>query len=55
VLELWRSSLEARRAALIRARDEQRLDDEVLREVLEEMDLQQAMMAQWQPGRLREG
>jgi CPA1 family monovalent cation:H+ antiporter len=55
LLELWRNTLEARRAALVRARDERRLDDEVLREVLEDMDLQQAMMAQWEPGRLGDG
>ena len=34
-------------AALILARDERQLDDEVLREALEGLDLQQAVMANW--------
>jgi CPA1 family monovalent cation:H+ antiporter len=51
VLELGRTVLEARRAALVAARDERKLDDEVLREVLEEIDLQQAVLANWEPGR----
>lgn len=37
--------LMARRAAVVKARDERRLDDEVMREVLEQMDLEQAAMA----------
>ncbi|MEQ1769718.1 MAG: sodium:proton antiporter [Devosia sp.] len=36
--------LAARREAVVRARDERRLDDEVMREVLEEMDFEQASM-----------
>ncbi len=51
VLELGRTVLESRRAALVAARDERKLDDEVLREVLEEIDLQQAVLANWEPGR----
>jgi len=47
MLELGRVMLEARRAALILARDERQLDDEILREVLEGLDLQQAVMANW--------
>lgn len=47
MLELGRLMLESRRAALILARDERQLDDEVLREVLEGLDLQQAVMANW--------
>jgi len=47
MLELGRLMLEARRAALIAARDERQLDDEVLREVLEGLDLQQAVLANW--------
>lgn len=47
MLELGRVMLESRRAALILARDERQLDDEILREVLEGLDLQQAMLANW--------
>jgi len=47
MLELGRLMLESRRAALILARDERQLDDEVLREVLEGLDLQQAVLANW--------
>jgi CPA1 family monovalent cation:H+ antiporter len=51
VLQLGRTVLEARRAALVAARDERKLDDEVLREIMEEIDLQQAVLANWEPGR----
>ena len=51
VLDLGRTVLEARRAALVAARDERKLDDEVLREIMEEIDLQQAVLANWEPGR----
>lgn len=51
VLELGRTFLDARRAALIKARDERQLDDEVLREIMEDLDLQQAVLANWQPAR----
>jgi CPA1 family monovalent cation:H+ antiporter len=47
MLELGGIMLEARRAALIKARDDRQLDDEVLREELEELDLQQAVLANW--------
>jgi CPA1 family monovalent cation:H+ antiporter len=47
MLELGRLMLETRRTALIKARDERKLDDEVLREVLESLDLQQAVLASW--------
>ena len=42
----------ARRAALIRARDDRQLDDEVMREMLEQMDFEQAVMASWTPARV---
>ncbi|MDC9825074.1 hypothetical protein PRN20_15185 [Devosia sp. ZB163] len=51
MLDLGRTVLEARRAALVAARDERKLDDEVLREIMEEIDLQQAVLANWEPGR----
>ena len=47
--EVAKDMLTAQRAALIRARDEGRLDDEVMREVLEDMDLEQAVMANRSP------
>ncbi|HWA17606.1 MAG TPA: sodium:proton antiporter [Devosia sp.] len=51
VIALMGEILAAQRSALIKERDERKLDDEVMREVLEEMDLQQASMANWTPGR----
>jgi len=45
MMELATEILAARRAAVIMARDERRLDDEVMRDVLEDMDLEQAVMA----------
>lgn len=45
LLELTTEILAARRAAVIKARDERRLDDEVMRDVLDDMDLEQAVMA----------
>lgn len=51
VLELGRTVLEARRTALVAARDERRPDDEVVRGIMEEIDLQQAVPANWEPGR----
>ena len=50
MVQLGRVMLEARRAALIAARDERKLDDEVLREVLVTLDLQQALLANWNEG-----
>lgn len=47
MLELGRLMLETRRTALIKARDERKLEDEVLREALESLDLQQAVLANW--------
>jgi monovalent cation/hydrogen antiporter len=41
----------ARRTALIAARDAEELDDEVMREMLEQMDLEEAVMATWTPER----
>ena len=43
-LELGQELLEARRQRLISARDAQELDDTVVRETLEQMDLEQAFM-----------
>ena len=51
VMELGRTFLDARRTALIKARDDRQIDDEVLREIMEDLDLQQAVLANWQPGR----
>jgi CPA1 family monovalent cation:H+ antiporter len=51
VRELGHTFLDARRTSLIKARDERRLDDEVLREVMEDLDLLQAVLANWEPGR----
>ncbi|RYE08980.1 MAG: sodium:proton antiporter [Hyphomicrobiales bacterium] len=50
--EIARTVLAARRAAVIKARDERQIDDEVMRDVLDEMDLEQAVMENWTPGRL---
>ncbi len=51
MIELAREMSAARRAALIKARDERRIADEVMREELEKMDLEQAVMANWTPDR----
>jgi CPA1 family monovalent cation:H+ antiporter len=50
--ELAGEMLAARRKAVVQARDERRLDDEVMREVLEEMDFEQASMEGRSPGGL---
>ena len=42
--QLGQLLLDARRKRLIAARDARELDDNVLREVLEQMDLEQALM-----------
>ena len=55
LIALSRQLLTTRRAAVIKARDDRRLDDEVMREVLEQMDLEQAMLAGWTPGRFGRG
>ncbi|MGV8840990.1 MAG: cation:proton antiporter [Bauldia sp.] len=49
ILEVIRAVLAARRKALIGARDGLLLDDEILREVLEQLDLQQAVVARRDP------
>ena len=51
MLELKEQILVAQRLAVVKARDERRLDDEVMREVLEELDLEQAATAGTTPGR----
>ena len=51
ILELKELILVAQRMAVVRARDERRLDDEVMREVLEELDLEQAATAGTTPGK----
>ena len=43
--ELGDEMLAARRTAVVKARDERKLDDEVMREVLEHMDFEEAAMA----------
>ena len=45
MVELGGEILAARRAAVVKARDERKLDDEVMREVLEHMDFEEAAMA----------
>jgi CPA1 family monovalent cation:H+ antiporter len=45
MVELGGEILAARRAAVVKARDERRLDDDVMREVLEHMDFEEAAMA----------
>lgn len=45
VLAITRAVLTARRDALIAERDAERLDDEILRELLEDIDLEQAVVA----------
>jgi len=47
MIELGQEVLMARRAALIAARDARRLDDEFLRETLEQLDMQQAVLDNW--------
>ena len=51
LLLLKEQILVAQRRAVVKARDERRLDDEVMREVLEELDLEQAATAGTTPGR----
>ena len=50
ILALASTALAARRKALIAARDAGELDDEVMRETLERMDLEEAAMANWRDG-----
>lgn len=50
MLELKEQILVAQRIAVVKARDERRLDDEVMREVLEELDLEQAATSGTTPG-----
>jgi CPA1 family monovalent cation:H+ antiporter len=45
MLELAGEILAARRLAVVKARDERKLDDEVMREVLEHLDFEEAAMA----------
>ncbi|CDP52906.1 Na+/H+ antiporter [Devosia sp. DBB001] len=47
MIELGQEVLMARRSALIAARDARQLDDEFLRETLEQLDLQQAVLDNW--------
>jgi CPA1 family monovalent cation:H+ antiporter len=44
MIELAGEILAARRVAVVKARDDRRLDDEVMREVLEHMDFEEAAM-----------
>jgi CPA1 family monovalent cation:H+ antiporter len=50
MLELAGEILAARRLAVVKARDERKLDDEVMREVLEHLDFEEAAMAGRGPG-----
>jgi CPA1 family monovalent cation:H+ antiporter len=49
IIELSRLVLQARREALITARDDEKLDDEIMREVLEQMDREQVVADNWNP------
>ena len=49
IITLSQRVLNARRAALIAARDAEELDDEIMREVLEQMDREQAVADNWKP------
>lgn len=49
LLALAREIVAARRAAVVKARDDRQLDDEVMREVLERLDLEEALTAEWEP------
>jgi CPA1 family monovalent cation:H+ antiporter len=51
MLKLTQQALAARRSALVEARDERRIDDDVMREELEKMDLEEAVIANWTPDR----
>jgi len=51
MIDLAREMSAARRLALIKAREERRIGDEVVREELEKMDFEQAVMANWTPDR----
>lgn len=51
MLGLTAAALAARRQALLKARDERRLDDDVMREELEKLDLEEAVVANWTPDR----
>ncbi len=53
MMQLAGEILAARRLAVVKARDERKLDDEVMREVLEHMDFEEAAMANWTPERGR--
>jgi CPA1 family monovalent cation:H+ antiporter len=53
MVELAGEILSARRLAVVKARDERKLDDEVMREVLEHMDFEEAAMENWTPGQTR--
>lgn len=52
MLELGLAVLRARRSALVSARDARQLDDEAMREAIESIDLQEAVLATWEPDRL---
>jgi CPA1 family monovalent cation:H+ antiporter len=53
IIALSRRVLHARREALIAARDAEKLDDEIMREVLEQMDREQAVADNWNPEQFR--
>lgn len=51
MMVLAREITAARRSALIQARRDRRISDEVMREELEQIDLEEAVMANWRPDR----
>jgi CPA1 family monovalent cation:H+ antiporter len=51
LMDLAKQIISARRDAVVAARDSRQIDDEVMREILEQMDLEEAVMANWTPGR----
>jgi len=53
-IDLGRRVLNARREALIKARDAEELDDEIMREVLEQLDREQAVADNWNPDNYRQ-
>ena len=51
IMALAAEIVAARRDAIVKARDDRELDDDVMREMLEQMDLEQAVLENWSPGR----
>ena len=51
IMALAAEIVAARRDAIVKARDDRELDDDVMREMLEQMDLEQAVLENWSPAR----